>query len=136
MSRLTGIGSVLLILLLAMGFAAANAGNRATLELGIVTLYQVPVTLVAFSGLIVGMLAMFATGIHTDLKVRQILRERLSQESKEEQSSIDRNQQDLFSEDTGEIVESPAALVDPDPVPAQEPESRPDSSLEGTDPTE
>jgi len=107
MSRLTGILSVLFVLLLAMGFAAANAGHRVTLELGIMTLYQVPVTLVAFSGLFVGMLVMFATGIHTDLKVRQILRERLSDESQQEQSTIDRNQQDLFSEDKGEVDVTP-----------------------------
>ena len=97
MSRLVGVLSVFLVLLLAMGFAAANAGHRVTLSLGIFTLYRVPVTLVAFSGLFVGMLVMFATGIHSDLKVRRVLRERLAEDARREQTWIDRNQQDLFS---------------------------------------
>lgn len=103
MTRFIGVISVLLVLLLAMGFAAANAGHRVTLDLGIITLYQVPVTLVAFSGLLVGMLVMFATGIHSDLKVRRILRDRLSEESGREQRWIDRSQRDLFAqeEETG-----------------------------------
>jgi hypothetical protein len=84
---------------MAMGFAAANAGHRVTLSLGFFTFYQVPVTLVAFSGLFVGLLVMFATGIHSDLKVRRILRERLEEESRREQSWIDRSQQDLFADD-------------------------------------
>lgn len=121
MSKLTGIVSVVFVLLLAMWFAASNAGHRVTLDLGFMTLYQVPVTLVAFSGLLVGMLVMFATGIHTDLKVRQILRERLSEESQQEQSTIDRNQQDLFSEDSGEIPEPPAETAAPEPEPLPEP---------------
>jgi uncharacterized integral membrane protein len=121
MSRLKGIVSVLvvllLLLLLAAGFAAANAGHRVTLELGIVTLYQLPVTLVALSGLFVGMLVMFATGIHADLKVRQILRERLSEESQQEQDSIDRNQRDLFSEGKAEAAGPPAAQRDDEKAP-------------------
>ena len=101
MSRLVGIMTVLLVLLMATGFAAANAGHRVTLSLGFFTLHQVPVTLVAFSGLFVGMLVMFATGIHSDLKVRRILRERLAEESRREQSWIDQNQQDLFADKAG-----------------------------------
>jgi len=99
MSRFVGVLSVFLVLLLAMGFAVANAGHRVTLDLGLFTLYRVPVTLVAFSGLFVGMLVMFATGIHSDLKVRRILREKLVEDARREQDWIDRNQQDLFSED-------------------------------------
>ncbi|MCJ7630137.1 MAG: hypothetical protein MUO50_17325 [Longimicrobiales bacterium] len=48
MSRFFWVMTVLLVLLVAMGFAAANAGHRVTLNLGFFTLYQVPVTLVAF----------------------------------------------------------------------------------------
>lgn len=99
MSRFMGVTSALLVALLAMGFAALNAGHRATVSLGLFTLYRVPVTLVAFGGLLVGMLVMFATGIHGDLKVRRILRERLAEESRQERDWIDRNQQDLFSEE-------------------------------------
>jgi len=89
------------VVILAMGFAAANAGERVTLELGLLTLYQVPVAVVAFCGLFVGMLVMFATGIHSDLKVRRILRERLADEARREQKWIDRSQQDLFAEGSG-----------------------------------
>lgn len=89
---------MVLVLLVAMGFAAANAGHRVVLSLGFVTFYNVPVTLVAFSGLFVGMVVMFGTGIHTDLKVRKILRDRLAEESRQEQTWIDRNQRDLFED--------------------------------------
>jgi uncharacterized integral membrane protein len=99
MTRITGFAFVLLVVLLAAAFAAGNADHRATLNLGLLTLYRVPVTLVAFSGLMVGMLVMFAAGVHSDLRVRRILRERLAREAEEEQKWIDRNQQDLFAQD-------------------------------------
>ncbi len=107
MSRLFGVVTLLLVVIGTMAFAAANAGHRVTLSLGFITFHQVPVTLVAFSGLFVGMLAMFATGVHSDLKVRRILRERLEEESRREQIWIDRTQQDLFAENAG--VESNGA---------------------------
>jgi len=97
MTKLLGVLSVVLVILLAMGFAAANAGHRVTLSLGFVIFYQVPVTLVAFAGVLAGMVVMFATGIHSDLKVRQILRDRLADESRREQRWIDRDQVDLFA---------------------------------------
>lgn len=96
MSKFLGVLSVIMVILLAMGFASANAEYRVTIDLGLFTLYQVPVTLVAFSGLFAGMVAMFLTGIHTDLKVRKILRDRFAEESRLEQTAIDHNQQDLF----------------------------------------
>lgn len=116
MSRFLGIFSVVLVVLLAMAFAAANAGHRVTLSLGILTLYRVPVTLVAFGGLLVGMLVMFATGIYTDLKVRKILRERLAEESRQEQVWIDRNQRDLFAQ---EEDAAPAGIPMDTPQPAE-----------------
>jgi len=125
MSRVVWVLSVLLVLLLAMGFAAANGGHRVTLSLGLFTLYQVPVTFVAFSGLFVGMLVMFATGIHSDLKVRRVLRERLAEDARREQSWIDRNQQDLFSENAGVDPEG-----DEDSAPA-EPSIREEPSPNG-----
>jgi uncharacterized integral membrane protein len=130
MSRLTGVLSVFFVLLLSMGFAAANAGYRVTLSLGFITLYQVPVTLVAFSGLFLGMVVMFVTGIHSDLKVRRILRERLADESRQEQSWIDRHQQDLFSDQgtdrEGSVAHRPTGPL-PDPVAplAEEPVKEP-----------
>jgi len=100
MSRLPGILSIMVVVVLAMAFAAANAGNRVTLELGLITLYRAPVTLVAFSGLLVGMVVMFVAGIHSDLKVRRILRDRLAEETRTQQRWIDRNQRDLFAQES------------------------------------
>ena len=117
MSRFLGILFVLAVVLLAMGFAAANAGHRATIDLGLFTLYRVPVTLVAFTGLLVGMVVMFATGVHTDLRVRRILRERLAEEAEKEQRWIDGNQQDLFAGERDQREE------DEDPVVAEEDEA-------------
>lgn len=98
MSRFAGLVTVVGVVLLAMAFAAGNAGQEVTLNLLLFTLYRVPVTLVAFGGLFAGMVVMFATGIHSDLKVRRVLRERLAEESRQEQTWIDRNQQDLFAD--------------------------------------
>lgn len=121
--RVVGALAVILVVVLATAFAAANAGHRVTLELGIFTLYRAPVTLVAFSGLLLGMLVMFAAGIHSDLKVRRILRERLAEETREAQGWIDRNQRDLFAQDpcsdpTHEKVPDP--LLVPLPLPPLE----------------
>ena len=122
MSRFIGLLMVFLVLLMAMAFAAANAGHRVTLSLGFITFYQIPVTLVAFSGLFVGMLVMFATGIHSDLKVRRILRERLAEEAHREQEWIDRDQKDLFAETVGAEPEDDrdsskkSPSVDPAPI--------------------
>ena len=102
MSRLLGIFLMFLVLFLAMGFAAVNAGHQVTLSLGFLTFYRVPVTLVAFSALLIGMLVMFVTGIHSDLKVRRILRDRLAEEARREQSWIDGNQRDLFDDQSAE----------------------------------
>jgi uncharacterized integral membrane protein len=129
MTRFLGVLSVLVVLLMAMAFAAANAGHRVTVDLGIITLYQVPVTVVAFSGMFIGMLVMFATGIHTDLKVRRILRERLADESRQEQTWIDRNQQDLFRDAPRSPEPAEESTRVRDEAPASEEEE--DAYLEG-----
>jgi uncharacterized integral membrane protein len=86
-------------LALAMGFATMNSGQRVTLRLGVVTFYGVPLTVVAFASLLLGMLVMLVAGIRSDLKVRGILRARLEAEDLEERSRfVDRDQQDLFGE--------------------------------------
>ena len=86
-------------LALAMGFASLNSGQRVTLRLGFVTFYGVPLTVVAFASLLVGMLVMLIAGVRSDLKVRRILRARLEAEDIEERNRfIDRDQQDLFVE--------------------------------------
>ncbi|MBM4185219.1 MAG: hypothetical protein FJ207_13545 [Gemmatimonadetes bacterium] len=99
MSRLLGIGGVIAALALAMGFASLNSGQRVTLRLGFITFYGVPLTLVAFASLLVGMLVMLVAGVRSDLKVRRILRARLEAEDLEERNRfVDRTQQDLFVE--------------------------------------
>jgi uncharacterized integral membrane protein len=97
-SRLAGLAGVVLVLLSSMAFAAMNGGQRVTLRLGVATLYRVPLTVVAFGALVLGMLVMLAAGIHSDLKVRRILRARLAEEDREERARIfvDRTQTSLF----------------------------------------
>jgi uncharacterized integral membrane protein len=98
-SRLTSALGILVILLLSMGFASLNSGQRVTLRLGVATFYGVPLTVVAFGSLIVGMLVMLVAGIRSDLKVRSILRARLVDEDREERERfVDGNQKDLFEE--------------------------------------
>lgn len=106
MSRYTGVFSVLAVLALVMLFARWNGGERVTVDLGFYTFYYVPVTYVAFGGLFLGMLVMLAAGIHSDLKVRHFLRERLREEDRAERERIDRYQQDLFGgdEEEGEVT--------------------------------
>jgi len=99
MSRIAGAAGVILLLVLAMVFAALNGGHRVTLDLGWITLYRVPVTFVAFGGLFLGMLVMLIAGVHTDLRVRNILRERLAEEDREEKGRVDTTQHDLFPTD-------------------------------------
>ena len=91
---------MLAVLALSMGFAALNGGQRVVLRLGFATLYGVPLTVVAFGGLVAGMVIMLGAGIHSDLKVRRILRARLMEEDLEERARfVDRSQQDLFEEE-------------------------------------
>ncbi|MGD2122863.1 MAG: hypothetical protein PVJ76_14010 [Gemmatimonadota bacterium] len=129
MSRVLWVLSVVLVVVLAMGFAAANAGERVTLSLGFFTLYQVPVALVAFCGLFAGMLLMFATGIYSDLKVRRILRERLADEARREQNWFDRNQKDLFEEGTKPDSFKGEGSPPPEPRVEAEPPAEPEEDL-------
>lgn len=105
MRRLLGPLAAVLLVIVAAGFAALNGEQRVTVNLGVVTLYRMPVTLVAFMGLFVGMVTMWVAGIYTDLKVRAILRERLAEETSAEQERIDRLQRDLFRGDPEEDAE-------------------------------
>ena len=103
MSRWAGAAGVLVVLVLSMAFAALNGGQRVTLRLGFATLYRVPLTTVAFGALILGMLVMLVASIHSDLRVRRILRQRLADEDREEKArtAVDRNQRDLFEQESG-----------------------------------
>jgi uncharacterized integral membrane protein len=96
-SRLLGGLGVLVVAGLAMGFASLNSGQRVTLRLGIVTLYGIPLTVIAFTSVIAGMVVMLVAGVRSDLKVRSILRARLAEEAREEQARyVDGDQRDLF----------------------------------------
>ncbi len=85
-------------------FSALNGDQRITLDLGFLEIYRFPVTMVAFGGLCLGMFVMLAAGIHSDLRVRRILRERLTEEAREE-GIVDRRQRDLFKPDEDETSE-------------------------------
>jgi uncharacterized integral membrane protein len=98
MNKVLGVLAVATVAVVALALAAANGGNRVTLSLGFVTFYRVPVTVVAFGGLFLGMVVMFVAGVQTDLKVRRVLRERLAEETSQERAWVDRNQQDLFAD--------------------------------------
>jgi uncharacterized integral membrane protein len=97
MNRLVGGAGILLVVALSVGFAALNGSQRVTLRLGFATLYGIPLTVVAFGGLLTGMVIMLVAGIHSDLKVRRILRDRLAEEGLKDQGRfVDQSQQDLF----------------------------------------
>lgn len=99
MSRILAVAAVVVAVVLAMGFASLNSGQRVTLRLGLLTFYGVPLTVIAFASLLLGMMVMLVAGIRSDLKVRRILRARLEAEDLEERSRfVDRDQQDLFGE--------------------------------------
>ncbi len=112
MIRFIGPLGVLIVLVVSIVFAALNASQRVTMDLGFVVLYRVPLTLVGFTGLFMGMVVMLVAGVRSDLKVRAVLRHRLEAEDREERALVDRNQRDLFSsrpleDDKGEEEEEP-----------------------------
>lgn len=78
-------GWIALVAVMAAGalFALGNAGRVVSLNLGLFTLSRVPVTFVAFGGMVVGMGVVLAAGVHADLKVRRLLRERGEREPDE-----------------------------------------------------
>ena len=97
MTRLIGPLGVVSILVVSILFAALNGAERVTVNLGVTVLYGVPLTLIGFTGLFMGMVVMLVAGVRSDLKVRAVLRQRLEDEDREERALIDRTQQDLFS---------------------------------------
>ncbi|MDH3272372.1 MAG: hypothetical protein OEN56_13625 [Gemmatimonadota bacterium] len=99
MNRLLGAVGLVLLLGTSLAFAYLNSGHRVTLRLGFITFYGIPLTVVVFGSVIVGMVVMLGAGIRSDLKVRRILRARLAEEDREERERfIDLSQQDLFPE--------------------------------------
>ncbi len=103
MSRIIPAIGILLVAGLAVVLQSLNGSETVTLKLGVITLYDVPITAVAFFGLLAGMVIMLVTGIHNDLRVRRILRDRLTEEDSEEKARIiDHRQHDLFGKDEEE----------------------------------
>lgn len=97
MSRILAGFGIVVLLVSSLTFAYLNSGHRVTLRMGIATFYNVPLTVVVFGSVIVGMVVMLAAGIRSDLKVRRVLRVRLAQEDREERERfVDLSQQDLF----------------------------------------
>ncbi len=76
MRRFAGWLALAAVMVLGAAFAVWNAGRVVSIDLGVVTLSRVPVTYVAFGGMVVGMGVVLAAGINADLKVRRLLRER------------------------------------------------------------
>ena len=90
-------------------FASFNSSHRVTIRLGIITLFGVPLTVVVFGAVILGMLVMLGAGVQSDLKVRRILRARLVEEDREERErAVDQSQQDLFPESDGAVIDTRA----------------------------
>lgn len=58
---------------LSFGFAAANASERVTLHLGIVTLRRISLPVVVFAAVLLGMIAVFLVGLRADLRARERL---------------------------------------------------------------
>ena len=83
MTRFVGPLGVLSVLVISIVFAALNP-QRVTLNLGVWVLYGVPLILVGFTGLFMGMVVMLVAGIRSDLKVRAVLRQRLEDEDRSE----------------------------------------------------
>ncbi len=99
MGRAGTVALAVAVLLLVMLFTRGNGSERVSLELGIVSFDTVPLAYVVLGSFFVGMLVMMVAGIHTDLRVRRLLRDRLEEEDLRERArldQVDRNQRDLF----------------------------------------
>ncbi len=109
MKRLLGWASVAILVGASIMFASLNSSHRVTLRLGFVTLLGVPLTVVVFVAVILGMVVMLGAGVQSDLKVRRILRARLVEEDREERArAVDQSQQDLFPESDGAVIDTGA----------------------------
>lgn len=99
MGRAGTVALAVAVLLVVMLFTRGNGSERVNLELGIVFFDAVPLAYVVLGSFFVGMLVMMVAGIHTDLRVRRLLRDRLEEEDLLERArldQVDRNQRDLF----------------------------------------
>ncbi len=97
MSRWLALAGVAAFVALVIWFTALNGDQRVTLDLGFAEFYRFPVTMIAFAALLAGMLVMLLAGLHTDLRVRKILRDRLIEETRADVGA-DLTQRDLFED--------------------------------------
>ena len=81
MRRFSGLLALGVVVLLGVAFAMGNAGARSRSTSESRHCEAVPVTFVAFGGMVVGMGVVLVAGINADLKVRRLLRERHLKES-------------------------------------------------------
>ena len=75
--------------ILAAWFAWLNGGERVDVHLGIVTLNAVPVSVVVFASILVGMSLLFFVGLRADLRTRRMIhryREALGRENSAERA--------------------------------------------------
>ncbi len=86
MRRFAGWIALVAVVVLGVLFDMGNTGRVVSLNLGIFTLSRVPVTWVAFGGMVVGMGVVLAAGLNADLKVRRLLRERHERDRPAERS--------------------------------------------------
>ena len=102
MNRFVVWTGLAVIIVLAIGFAMANAGREVTIDFGLFALNGVPVTFVAFGGMVVGMAVVLVAGINADLKVRRLLRER----HMEDRELAERGKQRLAESSNQRLAES------------------------------
>ena len=107
-----GIFGALVLLALSAVFAAKNGARLVTVDLGVATVQRVPLPVVVFVAVLLGMIAMLAAGLHSDLKVRGILKQRLNDEDRREREWRDRNQQDLFQSEAPSTESDDASVIE------------------------
>ena len=91
-----GVVGAAVLLALSTVFAALNRGSSVGVDLGLFELRRVPMPIVVFGAVLIGMAIMLLAGLRSDLRVREILRSKWEEEGRREQEWRDRNQQELF----------------------------------------
>ena len=76
--RRTGIAFLIAVAAL---FSFLNAGERVTMNVGLITFYRISLVGVVFSVFLLGMVAMFLFGIQQDRRLRTLLLSRQSDSS-------------------------------------------------------
>lgn len=74
MSRLRPWLLIAVIAVLSAWFAAANGGQRVSLQLGLFTLHSISVPALVFGSVILGMVIVMLAGLSADLRTRAMIR--------------------------------------------------------------